>query len=94
MVRVIHEEHSFSDLFVKFLLAHSMRAQADLIDQLFNSSEKRLGQNSLIADGVRKAGRTGTVGPNDHTGNAGGNDRDHPLARQLLHEPLSQAWLY
>jgi CRP/FNR family cyclic AMP-dependent transcriptional regulator len=32
MVRVIHEEHSFSDLLVKFLLAHSMRAQALVID--------------------------------------------------------------
>jgi CRP/FNR family transcriptional regulator, cyclic AMP receptor protein len=42
MVRVMHEEHSFSDLFLKFLLARSMRTQADLVDQLFNSSEKRL----------------------------------------------------
>ena len=42
MVRVIHEEHDFSDLFLKFLLARSMRIQADLVDQLFNSSEKRL----------------------------------------------------
>jgi CRP-like cAMP-binding protein len=42
MVRVMHEEHSFSELFMKFLLEHSMRIQADLVDQLFNSSEKRL----------------------------------------------------
>jgi CRP-like cAMP-binding protein len=42
MVRVMHEEHTFSDLFVKFLLARSMRTQADLVDQLFNSSERRL----------------------------------------------------
>ena len=48
MVRVIHEEHSFSDLFVKFLLAHSMRVQADLVDQLFNSSEKRLARILLL----------------------------------------------
>jgi CRP-like cAMP-binding protein len=45
MVRVMHEEHEFSDLFLKFLLARSMRIQADLVDQPFNSSEKTPGQN-------------------------------------------------
>jgi CRP/FNR family cyclic AMP-dependent transcriptional regulator len=40
IIRVLHEEHAFSDLFLKFLLSRSMRAQADLVDQLFNSSEK------------------------------------------------------
>lgn len=42
MIRVMHEEHEFSDLFLKFLLERSMRIQADLVDQLFNDSEKRL----------------------------------------------------
>jgi CRP-like cAMP-binding protein len=42
MIRAMHEEPDFSDLFMKFLLARSMRIQADLVDQLFNSSEKRL----------------------------------------------------
>ncbi|MGD0831738.1 MAG: Crp/Fnr family transcriptional regulator [Terracidiphilus sp.] len=48
MVRVLHEEHAFSDLFLKFLLARSMRTQADLVDQLFNSSEKRLARILLL----------------------------------------------
>ena len=48
MIRVMHEEHTFSDLFVKFLLARSMRTQADLVDQLFNSSEKRLARVLLL----------------------------------------------
>lgn len=48
MIRVIHEEHSFSDLFLGFLLARSMRTQADLVDQLFNSSEKRLARILLL----------------------------------------------
>ncbi len=48
MLRVIHEEHKFSDLFLKFLLARSMRIQADLVDQLFNSSEKRLARILLL----------------------------------------------
>jgi CRP-like cAMP-binding protein len=48
MIRVLHEEHAFSDLFVKFLLSRSMRIQADLVDQLFNSSEKRLARILLM----------------------------------------------
>jgi CRP/FNR family cyclic AMP-dependent transcriptional regulator len=48
IIRVLHEEHAFSDLFLKFLLARSMRAQADLVDQLFNSSEKRLARVLLL----------------------------------------------
>src|ERR1039458_4713849 len=39
MIQVMHEERAFSGLFLKFLLARSMRTQADLVDQLFNSSE-------------------------------------------------------
>jgi CRP-like cAMP-binding protein len=48
MVRVLHEEHALSDLFLKFLLARAMRFQADLVDQLFNSSEKRLARILLL----------------------------------------------
>ncbi len=56
MVRVMHEEHAFSDLFVKFLLARSMRIQADLVDQLFNSSEKRLARILLLLAEFGKPG--------------------------------------
>jgi CRP-like cAMP-binding protein len=48
MIRVMHQEHTFSDLFLKFLLARSMRTQADLVDQLFNSCEKRLARILLL----------------------------------------------
>ena len=48
MVRLMHDEPSFSDLFLKFLLVRSIRTQADLIDQLFNSSEKRLARVLLL----------------------------------------------
>jgi CRP/FNR family cyclic AMP-dependent transcriptional regulator len=48
MISVMHREHAFSDLFLKFLLGRSMRIQADLIDQLFNSSEKRLARVLLL----------------------------------------------
>jgi len=48
MIRVVHEERAFSDVFLAFLLARSMRTQADLVDQLFNSSEKRLARILLL----------------------------------------------
>jgi CRP/FNR family cyclic AMP-dependent transcriptional regulator len=48
MCRALEAEHGFSDLFLKFLLARSMRTQADLVDQLFNSSEKRLARILLL----------------------------------------------
>ena len=56
MVRVMHEEHDFSDLFLKFLLARSMRIQADIVDQLFNSSEKRLARILLLMAEFGKPG--------------------------------------
>jgi CRP/FNR family transcriptional regulator, cyclic AMP receptor protein len=56
MIRVVHEEHAFSDLFLKFLLARSMRTQADLVDQLFNSSEKRLARVLLLLAEFGKPG--------------------------------------
>jgi CRP-like cAMP-binding protein len=48
MIRAMHQEHSLSEMYLKFLLVRSMRAQADLVDQLFNSSEKRLARILLI----------------------------------------------
>lgn len=48
MIRVLQHEHKFSDVFLKFLLERSMRIQADLVDQLFNSSEKRLARLLLL----------------------------------------------
>jgi CRP/FNR family transcriptional regulator, cyclic AMP receptor protein len=48
MIRAIHEEHAFSDVFLAFVLKRSMRTQADLVDQLFNSSEKRLARILLL----------------------------------------------
>lgn len=56
MVRALHEEHAFSDVFLSFVLARSMRVQADLVDQLFNSSEKRLARILLLMAEFGKPG--------------------------------------
>jgi CRP/FNR family transcriptional regulator, cyclic AMP receptor protein len=56
MIRVMHQESSLSEMYMKFLLARSMRTQADLIDQLFNSSEKRLARILLLLAEFEKPG--------------------------------------
>jgi CRP/FNR family cyclic AMP-dependent transcriptional regulator len=63
MIRVVHEEHAFSDLFLSFLLARSMRVQSDLVDQLFNSSEKRLARILLLMAEIGKPGDPETTIP-------------------------------
>jgi CRP-like cAMP-binding protein len=63
MIRVMHEEHAFSDMFLKFLLDRSMRTQADLVDQLFNSSEKRLARILLLMAEFGKPGERETYIP-------------------------------
>ena len=48
MVRLLHEEPTFSDRFISYMLTRNMRIEADLVDQLFNSSEKRLARTLLL----------------------------------------------
>jgi CRP-like cAMP-binding protein len=48
LLRVLHAEHELSDQFIAYLLAHNIRVEEDLIDQLFNSSEKRLARTLLL----------------------------------------------
>ena len=56
MIRAIREEHTLSEVFLAFLLARSMRIQADLVDQLFNNSEKRLARILLLMAEFGKPG--------------------------------------
>src|SRR6202162_3701576 len=48
MIRVLHAEHEFSDRFVAYMLTRNIRIEADLVDQLFNSTEKRLARTLLL----------------------------------------------
>ena len=63
MVRVLHEEQLFSELFVSYLLARNARVQEDLVDQLFNSSEKRLARALLLLAQFGKEGAPETTIP-------------------------------
>jgi CRP-like cAMP-binding protein len=63
MLRTLHEEHGFSDLFVAYVVERNNRTQADLVDQLFNSSEKRLARALLILARFGKESRSEDVFP-------------------------------
>jgi CRP/FNR family transcriptional regulator, cyclic AMP receptor protein len=63
MMLALHREHAFSDLFVAYLLARNIRYEEDLVDQLFNSSEKRLARILLLLAHFGKEGAPETVVP-------------------------------
>jgi CRP-like cAMP-binding protein len=63
MIRVLHEEPSFSELFMSYLLSRNIRIEEDLVDQLFNSSEKRLARVLLLLAHFGKEGKTELVIP-------------------------------
>ncbi len=48
MIRVLHQEHEFSDRFISYMLTRNIRVEEDLVDQLFNSTEKRLARTLLL----------------------------------------------
>jgi Cyclic nucleotide-binding domain len=86
MVEVLHQEHAFSDLFVAYLLTRNIRYEEDLVDQLFNSSEKRLAPDPFAARSFWQGRQTRESSSQDESGDAGGNDRHHPVEGQFLHE--------
>ncbi len=64
MMRVLHGEHAFSDRFIAYMLARNIRVEEDLIDQLFNSSEKRLARALLLLARYGDPGEPQKVVPN------------------------------
>jgi CRP-like cAMP-binding protein len=63
MMEVLHREHAFSDMFVAYLLTRNIRYEEDLVDQLFNSSEKRLARILLLLAHFGKEGKAETLIP-------------------------------
>ncbi len=56
LIRILHEDPGFSEMFIEHLLARTVRVEADLVDQLFNSSEKRLARTLLLLANIGKDG--------------------------------------
>ena len=91
MVRMLHEHPAFSDRFIAHMLTRNIRIEEDLVDQLFNSSEKRLARTLLL---LARYGKEDTTPPRPAealTGDACRNGGHDALPRELLHEQVSQA---
>jgi CRP-like cAMP-binding protein len=63
MIRLLHEQHALSDRFITYMLVRNIRIEADLVDQLFNATEKRLARTLLLLAGYGKPDQTHRVLP-------------------------------
>jgi CRP/FNR family cyclic AMP-dependent transcriptional regulator len=94
MKAVLHDQPKFSALFVTFLLARNGRMEEDLIDQLFNSSERRLARVLLLLSQFGKEGTPQLIQSEHQSDNIGGYDRHDQVPRQPLHEQVPQTWTH
>jgi CRP-like cAMP-binding protein len=90
MIRLLHDQHALSDRFITYMLARNIRIEEDLVDQLFNSSEKRLARTLLAAGALRQARPDTSRAAEDPSGDTRGNGRHDALARQFLHEQVQE----
>jgi CRP-like cAMP-binding protein len=81
VVRLLHDEPEFAEMFIAYLLTRTIRVEADLVDQLFNSSEKRLARLLLLLANYGKEGKPPTGLGEDQPGGACRDDRDNPQPR-------------
>jgi len=93
MVRMLHDQHGISELFMTHLLSRNIRYEEDLVDQLFNSSEKRLARISYCWRVL--AGKPNRNRPSrNQSGTLGPNGRHHPVAGQSFHEQVPHTGLH
>jgi CRP/FNR family transcriptional regulator, cyclic AMP receptor protein len=94
ITRVIHEEPAFAELFISHLLARNGRVEEDLVDQLFNSSEKEASCADSSAFGeFWQGGSAGTDHRKSQPGDACGDDWNDPVPGEFLHEQISKTGL-
>ena len=94
MMRVLHAEHELSDRFMSYILTRNIRIEEDLIDQLFNSSEKRLARDSFAAGALWQRIGTAKGAPQSFPGAAGGDGGHHALASQFFHEQIQETGIH
>jgi CRP/FNR family transcriptional regulator, cyclic AMP receptor protein len=95
ITRVIHEEPAFAELFIAHLLARNSRVEEDLVDQLFNSSEKRLARTLLLLAHFFWQGRSaGANRSENQPRDTGRDDRHDAISRELFHEQISEIGSY
>ncbi len=90
MQAALAAEPQFSALFRSHLLSRAARIEEDLIDQLFNSSERRLARLLLLLANFGKDGEAGLVPVTLRSRSPGGNNRHHTVSGQLFHEQVPE----
>jgi CRP/FNR family transcriptional regulator, cyclic AMP receptor protein len=94
MIAALHDHPEFSELFMADLLSRTSRIEEDLIDQLFNSSEKRLARALLLLANFGKKATTEPISGNISQENSCRDDRNDSVAREPLHEQVSRTRLH
>ncbi len=94
MVRVLHEDPEFAELFTAYLLSRNVRIEEDLVDQLFNSSEKRLARILLLLAHFGKEPRPETRHCEDKPGDACRHGRHDAFEGEPLHESVQEDGLH
>ncbi len=92
MVRQLHAQRAFADRFLTHMLTKNIRIEADLIDQMFNPSEKRLARTLLLLARYGEPEASHRVLPRVSQEDPGRDGRHHAFACQLLHEQVSEAF--
>jgi CRP-like cAMP-binding protein len=89
ITRVIHEEPAFAELFIAHLLARNSRVEEDLVDQLFNSSEKRPARTLLLLDNFGKEGRLESIIAKISRETLARDAWHDAISREFFHEQIS-----
>ena len=94
MVRQLHAVPAFADRFLTHMLTRNIRIEEDLVDQLFNSTEKRLARTLLLLARYGQPEASHRALPKRLSRSPGGNGRHDPVAGELLHEQVSEARIH
>ena len=94
LLRVLHTEQELSDHFIRYMLAHNIRVEEDLVDQLFNSSEKRLARTLLLLARYGKQDQPIRMSAEGLARDPGKHGWDDTFAREFLHEQIQKTGLH
>ena len=90
VVRLLHENQEFADYFLTHLLTRTARVEADLVDQLFNSSEMRLARALLLLANYGNDGGQEPIPGKGEPRDPRGADWNDPVSREFFHEQVSE----
>lgn len=93
MLRLLHADHEFSDRFISYMVTRNLKTEEDLIDQLFNSSEKRLARTLLLLARYKQT-KPGVDASTSLSESASRDDRYDAHAGKFFHEQVPEAWIH